>query len=131
MEKVTAFKLWKIHRSIEYRVNKGLPTTAGPAGPGQTNPPTVMEREPEEIADIQDQITDIPALKSVSRVLAKDVKLRWTPREMEMLDSESNKTHREAYQAYVQACQDSMLHVRTFVSFKKKRQEVARHNQQN
>lgn len=126
MEKVTALKLWKIHPSIEYRFNKRLPVR--PAG--QAVPHKEPERAPEEILDIQDQITDVPVLKSVSRVLSKDVKLKWTPMEMELLACDSNKTHREAYQDYVQACQESVLPVRTFLSFRKKRWEVTKDNLQ-
>lgn len=99
MERVTALKLWKIHSSIAYRVNKRLPIKPV----GQADPPKQPEPgevEPEEMVDIEGQINDVPALKSVSRVLSKDVKLRWTAKEIELLAYDRDITHRQAYQEY-------------------------------
>lgn len=120
MEKVTALKLWKLHSSIDFRVNKRQ--VVKPAG--QAVPQKEAERAPEEIVEIEDQISDVPGLKSVSMVLSRDVRLKWTPIEMEWLSCETTKTHREAYQEYVHACQASLMQVRTFLSFRKKRREI-------
>lgn len=127
MEKVTAFRLWKLHVSLNYRVSK----RRRPAPTGQSgDPPVFKEKDqvPEEPLEINDLITDIPAIRSHSTVLSRDVKLKWTPAELSLLALDTTATHRQVYENYVKECQKSMFPIRTFVSFSKKRRQYLKEN---
>lgn len=96
-----------------------------PAEPSKPPPVlTEVEQAPEEMLDIEEVVQDIPAAKSVSRVLSKNAKIRWNAMEMDLVSTEKSQSHRQAYNQYEQKCQELKLNVRTFYAFRKKRSEM-------
>ncbi|CAL8238459.1 unnamed protein product, partial [Merluccius merluccius] len=118
MEKVTALRLWKLHKAIPYRLFKKLPPKLPPTS--QKALPPEDRQEPEELVR-PEVLQDFPALKSTSKVLPLTTKLRWSAVEMDLVSIDTKDTHRVAYSRYVQACQTRNLCVRTFSAFRQRR----------
>lgn len=69
--------------------------------------------------DLPDQPRSV---RSKSKMVPANSRLRWTQTELDIISRGLEKTREQAYQLYLKECEEKGLAVRAFLSFVKKRQ---------
>lgn len=110
--------MFKLHKAIPYRV-----FTPKPAVKSEAKKAPKEQIQEEEVPEIETQ-HEYVSMFSRSKVLAGTAKLRWMAREMDQATAHPDMTHKEAYRQYVIACQQMEMHMRTEISFTKKRRQL-------
>ena len=122
MEKLTVMKVWKLHRSIPYRMTKLPPPAFNKAAKREDVPD--KERQPEEIREV-DPAETTSSRYSLSLVVPNTtIYMRWDSAELALIPLGKGLSHRAAYNAYVNNCQAVQMRVRTFSAFLHRRRSM-------
>lgn len=114
--------VWRFHESIPYKlvVPRDVPST-----PARPRPPPQEERvEPLDVEEEEEQVEEQLVERIEPTSVPASTNSRWTNLEVGLIDLSPDLSHSAAYNSYVKRCTEISVSVRTFVSFKRKRQRL-------
>ncbi|RXN18886.1 hypothetical protein ROHU_001960 [Labeo rohita] len=114
-------KINRLHETVPHKIEVPQPQIGrpAPAAPRKRSPSPELS-DPEQQEELEEQVIE----RVVPRTVPANIATRWTDEEVQLLTTNPQMTHHDAYQAYLTRCKELCRPARTFAAFKRKRQRV-------